>query len=139
MTASISTTAARRAIRHLALVAERAEDILAALGRDGGAKFEMATKSDLELFLPAALTASGKPGFESEAATPVARDGAEEAVRFMHTRRRGLARLGAPADMDLAAAVTVPGGGTVTLAEWLVAWDVHTSGLLGVASESTAD
>lgn len=139
MTAPTSPTAARRAVRHLSLVAERAEDIFAALGRDGGAKFEMATRSDWELFLPSALAAAGKPALEMEPAPAVPREGAEEAVRFMHLRRRGLARLGGPAELDLAAPVTVPGGGTVTLAEWIVAWDVHTSGLLGVASEAASD
>jgi hypothetical protein len=142
VTAPTSPTAARRAVRHLSLVAERAgRHSRRTRSRRRREVRDRRRARIRELFLPSALAAAaGQPrprngtrtrGFPAE--------GAEEAVPV---HASATARVGAPrrpAELDLAAPVAVPGGGTVALAEWIVAWDVHTSGLLGVASEAASD
>lgn len=129
------TLAGRRALKRLMSVGERAEEISLGLTGDVGQKFSMASKSDLDLFAPAALSALGVAMPTLADPDAIARESEEEVIRFTHVRRLLLAAMGPMDEGRLAAAVTVPGGGEVRLAEWLIAWETHTSGLLGVVAD----
>ncbi len=129
------TLSGRRALKRLISVGERAEEIASGMSGDVGQRFSMAAKSDMGLFAPAALSALGVPMPTMGDPDAVPRETDEEVIRFTHYRRLLLAALGQIDENRLAAHVSVPGGGEVRLAEWLIAWETHTSGLLGVVSD----